>query len=120
MGILSSMWDGESACIGVVEDVSATGIRVSQIPANFDKDFQECLTIVHGPLQDFKVILHPSWRMETRRGMYQLIGFEVIKPAAKWKHFVDATLHSSKMIKIRESDVSEQLMPSFQHESCSL
>lgn len=99
MGLLSSMWDGESSCIGVVEDVSATGIRVSQIPSHFDKYCQECFIIVHGPLQDFKVILHPSWRLETRREMYQLIGFEVVKPAANWKHFVDATLHSPKSIK---------------------
>lgn len=95
MGLLSSMWDGESVCIGVVDDVSATGIRVSQIPSKFDKHSQECLTIVHGPLQDFKVMLHPSWRLETKKEMYQLIGFKVVKPAANWKQFVAATLKTS-------------------------
>lgn len=99
MGLLSSMWDGESTCIGVVEDVSATGIRVSQIPSQFDKYSQQCLTIVHGPLQDFKVMLYPSWRVETKKEMYQLIGFEVVKPGANWKQFVDATLNSPRRIK---------------------
>ncbi len=95
MGLLSSMWDGESACIGVVEDVSATGIRVSQIPSKFDKNSQECFTVVHGPLQDFKVMLHPSWRLETKKEMYQLIGFQVVHPTANWKQFVAATLKTS-------------------------
>ncbi|MBU1453842.1 MAG: hypothetical protein KKD01_03865 [Proteobacteria bacterium] len=96
MGLLSSMWDGESACIGVVEDVSATGIKVSQIPSRFDKYCQECFSVVHGPLQDFKIILHPSWKLETRKEMYQLIGFEVVNPAANWKEFIAATFANSK------------------------
>lgn len=100
MGLLSSLWDGESVCIGVVEDLSANGIRLSQIPFRFDKYSQECLTVVHGPFDDFKVILKPCWRLETRKEMYQLIGFKLVIPAGNWKQFVDATLKVSGAVNI--------------------
>lgn len=87
LGLMSSMWNKDSACTGVVEDVSATGIRISQIPSQFGDHFQECLAVVHGPLQDFKLILHPKWRSEIKKNMYQMVGFQVMNPPLNWKQF---------------------------------
>jgi hypothetical protein len=99
MGLLSSMWDGKSVCIGVVEDISANGILVSQIPAHFDEDFHECFSIVHGPLQDLIVMVLPSWKADTKKEMYQLIGFEIVKPPANWEQFVSVTLETTGIYK---------------------
>ncbi|MBU0946244.1 MAG: hypothetical protein KJ804_22500 [Proteobacteria bacterium] len=96
MGLLSSLWDGKYACIGVIEDVSSTGIRVSQVPSYFDEYSQECLTVVHGPFRDFKVILQPSWKLETRKEMYQLIGFQVVTETVSWKQFAAVILKTSQ------------------------
>jgi hypothetical protein len=89
------MWNGKSACIGVVEDVSATGILVSQIPSHYDEHSQKFFTIVHGPLQDFKLKLQAQWRSETKKEMYQMIGFKIVNPTLKWKKFLAATLATS-------------------------
>ena len=93
MGLLSSMWDGKSTCIGIVEDVSDTGIRISQIPSHFN-DHSQCLSIVHGPFQDFKIKLQPCWKSETKKEMYQLIGFQVVNPTAIWEQFITDALNT--------------------------
>ncbi len=95
MGLLLSMWDGESSCIGVVEDVSADGIMVSQIPSHFDEDSQECVTLVHTPLKDFKLSLAPCWRIETKNEMYQKVGFKIVAPISNWEQFVNETLEAT-------------------------
>ncbi|MDO8948751.1 MAG: hypothetical protein Q7U88_16600 [Desulfocapsaceae bacterium] len=95
MGLISSMWNGKSACIGVVEDVSATGILVSQIPSHYDEHSQKFFGIVHGPLQDFKLMLQAKWKSETKKEMYQMIGFKIVNPTLNWKKFLAATLATS-------------------------
>ncbi|MDD3813996.1 MAG: hypothetical protein PHZ02_05065, partial [Desulfocapsaceae bacterium] len=81
-------------CIGVVEDVSITGIRICQIPSHFGEHSQKCFSIMHGPLQDFKLMLKAKWRSETKKEMYQMIGFQVVNPTVKWKKFLAVTLAS--------------------------
>jgi len=95
MGLMSIMSDGDSACIGVVEDVSATGIRVSQIPSRFSEHSQGYFGVVYGPLQDFKLKLQPKWRSEIKKNMYQMIGFQVVNPTPKWKQFLTVVLATS-------------------------
>ncbi len=95
MGLMSSMWNGKSACIGVIEDVSVTGIRICQIPSHFDEHSRKCFSIVHGPLQDFKLMLKAKWRSETKKEMYQMIGFQVVNPTVNWKKFLAVALASS-------------------------
>lgn len=95
MGLMSIMWDGDSACIGVVEDVSATGIRVSQIPSHFDAHSQGHSGVVYGSLQDFKLKLQPKWQTETKKNMYKMIGFQVVNPTPKWKLFFTVILATS-------------------------
>ncbi len=88
MGLMSSIWDGKSACIGVIEDVSATGLRVSQIPLHFGYRAEKYTSIVHGPNRDYKIQLQPCWKVETNSGMYKMIGFRIDNPSTPWKEFV--------------------------------
>ncbi|MDO9040803.1 MAG: hypothetical protein Q7U64_00495 [Desulfocapsaceae bacterium] len=97
MGLISSMWNGKSACIGVVEDVSATGILISQIPSHFDEHSRQYFTIVHSPFDDFKIMLQARWRSETKKEMYQMIGFKIVNPTLNWKKFLAKTLASLRV-----------------------
>lgn len=91
-GLISSMWNGKSACIGMIEDVSTTGLRVSQIPACFNEQTEKCFMIVHGHLQDFKLMLQAVWKSKTKKERYQMTGFKVVNPTRSWKGFLAVTL----------------------------
>lgn len=89
MGLMSTVSDGKAAYLGVIEDISTTGVCVSQVPAVFDDTADHCFTVVKGPSQDFKVVLHPCWARATNRGMYKVIGFEIEDPSESWTKFVE-------------------------------
>ena len=88
MGLLSGIYNGKSRCIGVVEDVSDFGIRVSQIPLHFDDHAGQCFSIVYGPQYDYNLALQPCWKIETSNGMYKMIGFRMENTPPSWKDFV--------------------------------
>lgn len=89
MGLMSTVSDGNASYLGVVEDVSATGLRLSQVPAVFDDTAEHCLSVVKGPDSDLKILMRPCWAKATNRGMYKVIGFEIEDPSTPWKEFVD-------------------------------
>jgi hypothetical protein len=89
MGLMSTVSDGKAAYLGVVEDISATGLCVSQVPAVFDDTVELCFTVVKGPSRDYKVLLHPRWARATNRGMYKVVGFQIDDPSEYWKDFVE-------------------------------
>lgn len=89
MGLMSTVSDGKSAYLGVVEDVSASGVCLSQVPAVFDETVDNCFTVVKGPTGDYKCQLHPRWARATNRGMYKVIGFQIEEPSKSWKKFVE-------------------------------
>lgn len=89
MGLMSTVSDGKAAFFGVVEDISDTGVCLSQVPSVFDDTVEHCFTVVKGPTRDFKVVLHPCWAKATNRGMYKVIGFRIEDPSESWKSFVE-------------------------------
>jgi len=109
-GLMSSIWDGKAACMGVIEDVSATGLRISQVPFHFDDHAPRCFSIVHGPHRDYTVLLQPCWRVETRRGMYKMIGFRVDNPPSLWQEFIKARGEPSDLFRVMQEDSWETAM----------
>lgn len=89
MGLMSTVSDGIAAYLGVVEDISASGVCLSQVPAVFDDTVEHCFTVVKGPSRDFKIVLRPCWARATNRGMYKVIGFQIQDPSDSWKQFVE-------------------------------
>lgn len=89
MGLMSTVSDGKAAYLGVVEDVSTSGVCLSQVPAVFDDTVERCFTVVKGPTCDYKFQLHPCWARATNRGMYKVIGFQIEDPSQSWKKFVE-------------------------------
>lgn len=89
IGLMSNISDGKSTFVGIVEDISASGLRISQVPASFDDTAGQCYTIVNGPNQDFAIALQPRWVRVTNKGMYKMIGFEIENPPENWTNFVE-------------------------------
>ena len=85
---MSFISDGKSSVLGIVEDLSATGLRVGQVPMDFDEAVQQCKAVIHGPTGDFNLVLTSRWIEETNRGMYKTIGFQIINPPDGWTEFV--------------------------------
>lgn len=88
LGMVSNLTDGKATVIGVVEDVSPTGLRISQVPASFNDNAPKCFTVVNGPVADFAISLQPKWMKVTNKGMYKMIGFEIKNPPENWKDFI--------------------------------
>lgn len=89
MGLMSTVSDGKGAFLGVVQDISETGLCMAQVPHVFDDTVEHCITIVKGPVRDFKVVMRPCWSRTTNRGMYKVIGFHIDEPTESWKGFVN-------------------------------
>ena len=89
LGLMSFISDGKSSVLGVVEDLSASGLRVVQIPRDFDTTVQRCKAVISSPAGDYIVILKPCWVKETNRGMYKTIGFQIVDPPPGWTTFVE-------------------------------
>ncbi|MDH3328864.1 MAG: hypothetical protein OEM01_06485 [Desulfobulbaceae bacterium] len=90
LGLMSNISDGKSTFVGVVEDISDTGLRISKVPASFDDTIDKCYSIVNGPNDDFMIALQPRWVQTTNKGMYKMIGFEIENPPANWNGFVES------------------------------
>ncbi len=95
MALLSNIHDGRDLFLGVVEDISTTGLRVANIPAHFDDSVEQCVTLINGLAGDVKVTLRPCWVRATNRGMYKMIGFKIIDPPPEWTKFVRETMQTA-------------------------
>ena len=90
-GVVSSLYDGTANHIGVVEDVSLSGICISNIPASFNCSSNQCFSLINAPLGEYKVVLKPRWAKTTNNGMYKTIGFKIHNPPPGWTQFVRKT-----------------------------
>ncbi len=94
MGLMSNIYDGRDRFLGVVEDISATGLRVAKIPAHFDDSAEQCVSLVNGLAGDVKVAMQPCWVRATNRGMYKMVGFKIPDPPPEWTKFVRETVQA--------------------------
>jgi hypothetical protein len=89
MGLMSNISDGKSTYIGIVEDISTGGLRISKVPASFDDTVGRCYSVVTGPEDDFTIALQPRWTRVTNNGMYKIIGFQIENAPEDWTAFVN-------------------------------
>lgn len=89
LGLMCFVSDGKSSILGIVEDLSSTGLRLGQIPTDFDESVKQCKAILHGPGGDFNLVLTPRWSEETNKGMYKDVGFQIVEPPEGWSKFVN-------------------------------
>lgn len=88
-GLMTNIFDGRSAVLGVVDDVSRNGMRVSTIPPSFAESVETCYAVVNGAWQDFHLALHPRWVHAVPLGTYTMIGFQIQDPPADWTRFIE-------------------------------
>lgn len=89
-GLKSSISDGSTAFIVMVDDVSKTGVGLSEVPEGFDESVHRCFAVINAPLEDFSLALHPCWVHSTGEGQYKRIGFHIDDPPKEWVAFVEA------------------------------
>ena len=108
-GIKTNLSDGNSAVFVVVDDVSKTGVGVSQIPEGFDETVRQCFAVINAPLEDFTLILQPRWVHSKGKGEYKRIGFHIDDPPAEWIAFVEALKGEAKE-EIKRDDSRHQIL----------
>jgi hypothetical protein len=89
LGLMSYIADGNSTFMGVVEDISKNGVRIAQIPADFNESIAQCQAVIQCPTGDYSISLQPCWVRSTNRGMYNTIGFKIIDPPPNWQAIVE-------------------------------
>lgn len=88
LGLMAVISDGKTRHFGVVEDLSASGLRLTQVPADFDESGGTCTAVVNSPTGDVQVSLHPCWIRSAKKGMYKTIGFKIHNPPAGWQDLI--------------------------------
>lgn len=89
LGLMSNISDGKSTYVGIVEDISSSGLRVSKVPVSFDDTVDRCYSVVTGPRNDLTIAIQPRWVQITNNGMYKMIGFQIENPPSNWTEFVN-------------------------------
>lgn len=89
MGMMSQVYDGRSAVLGVVEDISLGGLCVSNIPSTFEDTTGTCYMAISGPRGDYYLSLKPRWKRSTNNGMYKTMGFKIDRAPEKWTQFLE-------------------------------
>lgn len=88
-GLMLNIFDGRSAVLGVVDDVSRSGMRVSTIPPSFAQSVDTCYAVVNGAWQDFHLALQLRWARAMVLGKYKMCGFQIQDPPAEWTRFIE-------------------------------
>lgn len=99
----SNLSDGNSAFIVVIEDVSFTGVGVSQVPEGFDETVNQCFAVINAPQKDITLVLRPRWVSSSGKGSYKKIGFQIEDPPPAWVDFVETLKEEIRTKNLRVS-----------------
>lgn len=90
VGLMTNLFDGRSGVLGLVEDISRGGLRVSAIPRAFEDGVETCYAVVNGGWRDFHLALRPRWAEPAPRGrgVYKRVGFQILHPPIAWMNFI--------------------------------
>lgn len=87
-GYTAAIADGHLVFSGLVENISLSGLRLSELPQKFNvKAWKYNLVISGGPDSAcYKMTVFPRWRR--KNDFSQEIGFKIAEAHAGWKSFV--------------------------------
>lgn len=88
LALMAVVSDGNSKYIGIVEELSENGLRLTQVPTDFDNTSGMCTAVVQSPTGDLNISMHPCWVKSTNKGMYKTIGFQIQNPPEGWQEFI--------------------------------
>ena len=84
--ITSSLADAHFCFSGMVEDVSRTGIRISNLPQKFDDSVGICICVIEAQGKNFKIEVEPRWTNDS--GFLKEVGFKITNPPWNWTAFI--------------------------------
>ena len=87
-GLMALISDGKKTYYGVVDDVSQSGLQLSQVSPDLDDSASQYSVVIQSPTGDVKVSMHPCWMRTSQKGMYRTIGFKVENPPAGWQKLI--------------------------------
>lgn len=87
-GLMALISDGTKTYYGVVDDISHSGLRLTQISQELDESAEKYSVVIQSPTGDVKVSMHPCWMRTSQRGMYRTIGFKVQGPPKGWQKLI--------------------------------
>lgn len=89
-GFSCDIADGNRLIGGIVEDVSPTGFKMTQVSENFH-GVEHCYrTVVSGNGKHFKILAKPCWKNMTPAGVE--IGFKILDVSWEWTEMLLAAL----------------------------
>lgn len=87
--LLCDLFDGMATYVGTVENVSLYGLKIGQVPVDFDDLDQSGKVIIHSQSGDLTIHAKPRWTKQSTFGMYKEIGFQIDNPDRQWKNFIE-------------------------------
>ncbi len=87
-GYIADIADGHFVYAGMVEDVSVTGLRLTELPGKFSVQGKKYTLVVSGePVLDcYKLKVIPRWWKND--GTFLAAGFKILEAPTQWKEFV--------------------------------
>lgn len=92
----ATMSDGNFVFEGSVENISRTGFKVTEIPGKFNTDSTECTAVLSSRGKNYKFSIRPTW--STEKGIYKVVGFEILSAPAEWIALLDELDPDGKVI----------------------
>jgi hypothetical protein len=86
VSMASTLSDGRFFFEGAVTNVSKSGIKVSEIPKQFDPGAGQCTAIVVGQGKNIKLLVCPCWYTED--GLHKEVGFKILSSPTEWALFL--------------------------------
>ncbi|MEN8258955.1 MAG: PilZ domain-containing protein [Thermodesulfobacteriota bacterium] len=102
----ASMSDGDFVFEGIVENISRTGFKMTDIPRKFDPESCECTAVISSKTKNYKFNIMPSWTKE--EGIYKVVGFEIISPPAEWLELLDELDPEGKVVTLDLEEDKEE------------
>ena len=96
VSMTATMSDGNFVFEGLVENISRTGFKMTDIPAKFDPESSQCTAVLSSQAKSYKFPIKATW--STEDGIYKVVGFEIISPPAEWIELLDELDPDGKVV----------------------
>lgn len=83
-GFVGDLADGTSIVGGIVEDISAGGFKITNIPKTFTAEKHVYTTIVSGGGRHYKILARPCWRKQSSELSNVEMGFKILDAPWEW------------------------------------
>ncbi len=87
-GVLGDIADGNFAFGGIGEDISSTGVKITQLPEDFYISSQSYRTVISGGGKHYRILIRPCWMKKDHLTRTAEIGFKIIEASWEWEEFV--------------------------------